>query len=273
MKRLTTLISAAAAAASLTVLAAPAQASAILFASFDTGTSNAANLDWVRNGNGGSLFTTATATGTALGAAAVKFTFLGDPSLADFDALNAKLTLSATAINTPAQHNGATYTQTGLDNGTFSFVYAGPTQVLDGVNLVANTTVLLSGVFQNAWIQGAGGVGGVDVTIGNGGSAEFSSTIYDLSKSVTGSDEFTLHLGNVTPNFSAIDPSTGCTVIGCSHVGSTALNSFRAHVGGDFQFNSVPEPSSWALMIMGFGGAGAMIRNHRRAAARAALAA
>ncbi|MGZ3402392.1 MAG: PEPxxWA-CTERM sorting domain-containing protein [Phenylobacterium sp.] len=270
MKSLTTLISAAALAASLSALAVPAHASVILFASFNTGTSNASNIDWVRNGAGGSLFTTATATGTTLGAAAVKFTFLGDPALSDFDALSAKLTLSATASNAPAQHNGATYTQTGLDNGTFKFVYSGPNQMLDGFNLIANTTVLLSGTFQNAWLEGAGGVGGLDVTIGNGGSAQFTSAIYDLSKTVPGSDEFTLHLGNVAPNFGAIDPSTGCTVSGCAHIGTTALNSFRAHAGGDYQFTAVPEPSSWALMIVGFGGAGALLRRRRRAATRAA---
>jgi hypothetical protein len=30
---------------------------------------------------------------------------------------------------------------------------------------------------------------------------------------------------------------------------------------------SVPEPGTWALMIMGFGGAGAMIRSRRKALA------
>jgi hypothetical protein len=31
-----------------------------------------------------------------------------------------------------------------------------------------------------------------------------------------------------------------------------------------FSFNVVPEPATWALMIMGFGGIGAMLRNRRR---------
>lgn len=32
--------------------------------------------------------------------------------------------------------------------------------------------------------------------------------------------------------------------------------------------SSLPEPASWGLMIIGFGGMGAILRNHRRAMAR-----
>jgi hypothetical protein len=270
MRALTILASAAAIAASIAATATPADAAVVLFASFDTGTSNASNLDWVKSGNSGHLFTTATATGTTLGAAAVKMTFLGDPALPDFDSLKAKLTLNATVTNTPARFDGSTYSQTDLDNGTFSFVYAGPSESLDGFTLVQNVTVLMSGTFNDAWISGAGGVGGLDVTVANGGSATFFSNIYDLSNSVPGSDEFSLHIGAVAPHFGAVNPSTGCTATGCTHVGNTVLNSFRGHAGGDFQFAAVPEPSSWALMIMGFGGAGAMLRRRRQVAAVAA---
>lgn len=35
---------------------------------------------------------------------------------------------------------------------------------------------------------------------------------------------------------------------------------------GDFRFNAIPEPATWALMILGFGSAGAMIRLRRRVA-------
>jgi len=270
MKALTLFASAAVAAATVAASAAPADAAVLLFATFNTGTSNTSNIDWVKSGSGGHLFTTSSGTATTLGAAAVKFTFLGDPALPDFDNLKANFTLNATVTNTPAQFDGSTYTQTGLNSGAFSFVYAGPSQTLDGIHLVKNSTVLLSGTFNDAWMQGAGGVGGLDVTVGNGGSAHFTSSIYDLSDTQPGSDEFALHLSNVSPHFSAVNPSTGCVNNVCSHVGTTALNSFRAHAGGDFQFNAVPEPSTWALMILGFGGAGAMLRQRRRTAALAA---
>jgi hypothetical protein len=267
MKTLKLFASAATVAATVAAAATPAGA-AVLFASFDTGTSNASNIDWVKNGKSGKLFTTSTATATSVGAAAVKFTFLGDPALPDFDALKANFTLQGTVTNTPAMFDGSTYTQTGIDNGSFKFVYAGPTETLDSIHLVKNVTVLLSGTFNDAWLSGAGGVGGLDVTISNGGSATFTSTIYDLSNTKPGSDEFALHLGNVAPHFGATNPSTGCVVDICSHVGTSALSSFRAHTGGDFQDLqlSVPEPSTWALMIAGFGGAGAMLRRRRAAA-------
>ncbi|MGZ3377451.1 MAG: PEPxxWA-CTERM sorting domain-containing protein [Phenylobacterium sp.] len=268
MKTLTTLASAAVLAASIAAAAVPAHAAEVLFASFNTGTSNALDLDWVRNGDSGKLFTTATPTANSVGATAVKFTFLGDPALPDFDSLKANFTLSANVVNTTSEFDGSTYTQTGLDNGTFNFIYEGTTQVLDGFSLVHNVTSLLSGTFNNAWLQGAGGVGGLDVSISNGGNAHFVSSIYNLSHVVPGSDEFTLHLGNVSPNFSAVNPSTGCVANVCSHIGNTDLNSFRAHIGGDFQdFQlTVPEPTTWALMIMGFGGAGAMLRRRRASA-------
>jgi hypothetical protein len=41
------------------------------------------------------------------------------------------------------------------------------------------------------------------------------------------------------------------------------VNGVGAPVGG------VPEPASWALMILGFGSAGAMLRGRRRPAALA----
>lgn len=271
MKTLTTLASAAVLAAAIAAAAAPAQAAEVLFASFNTGTSNAQNIDWVRSGASGQLFTTSTATATTLGAAAVKFTFLGDSALTDFDGLNANFTLSATVTGVPAQFDGSTYTQTALDNGTFSFVYEGASQTLDGVSLVHNSTVLFSGTFNDAWLQGAGGVGGLAVSLSNGGNAHFASSIYDFSHAVAGTDEFTIHLGNVSPNFSSSNPSTGCTLSVCAHIGTTDLNSFRAHIGGDFQdFQlAVPEPTTWALMIMGFGGAGVMLRRRRAVAVAA----
>lgn len=263
MKIFASFLPAAALAATLAVSAAPAHAAVILFSDFDTGTSNANNIDWVRSGESGHLFTTSTATSSSLGAAAVKFTFLDDPALPDFFNLKANFTMNANVVNTAAMFDGSTYTQTGI-NGTFSFIYEGATTTLDSVHLVHNATNLLSGTFTDAWIQGVGGVGGLDVSIGNGGSAHFTSSVYSFGEAKPGSDEFSFHLSTVTPKFGAVDPSTGCNASAiCTHNGTTAINSFRAHAGGDFQYNAVPEPSTWGLMIVGFGGVGALLRRRR----------
>ena len=265
MKISASFLPAAALAASLAVSAAPAHAAVILFSDFDTGTSSANNIDWVRSGEGGHLFTTSTGSSSSVGAAAVKFTFLDDPALPDFDGLKANFTLNANVVNVAAMYDGSTYTQTGI-TGTFSFIYEGANTTLDSVALVHNVTNLLSGTFTDAWIQGVGGVGGLDVSLGNGGSAHFTSSVYSFGEAVPGSDEFSFHLSTVTPKFGAVDPSTGCSAVGvCTHNGTTAINSFRAHAGGDFQYNAIPEPSTWGLMIVGFGLIGAALRSSRKA--------
>jgi len=49
--------------------------------------------------------------------------------------------------------------------------------------------------------------------------------------------------------------------------GGNSLDSFSAaNITGSFG-GSVPEPATWGLMIMGFGGVGALLRNRRRQAA------
>jgi len=135
---------------------------------------------------------------------------------------------------------------------SFSFVYSGVNQTIDGFNLVSGVTHLLDGVFTNAWIQGAGGTGSTNVTIGNGGSASYSSTIEPLSNVVPGSEEFAFNLLAVSPHFGAS--------------ATKALNGFSANGGGNFSAEAIPEPATWGLMIVGFGGLGLVLRNRRRLA-------
>jgi len=258
--KLTKALAASAIALGLTAIAAPSQAAVVLFASYNTGNSNAANFRFVNGGaadpDSAVLYTTSTASATSAGASNVRFSFFDDPAIPDFQNLAAKFTLNGTVKDTPAQFDGTTYTQQGVD-GSFKFVYSGPTTVIDGKSLVQNSSVLFSGTFTNAWIQGRGGVGGVDVTIGNGGSAVFASNYYNLSLFNPTTDEYTFHLGAVSPNFSQANSGS-------------ALKTFRAHVAGDFQAAAaVPEPATWALMIGGFGGAGAMLRRRKAVAAAA----
>ncbi len=258
MRVLSKMLSVTAVALSLAAMAAPSQAAVFAQFSPDTGRSmyrwvnNAAN----NNGTGGALYTTATATGTSAGATAVHFSFL-DPALADLMFVPAKFLLNATVASGHAAAFTAgpnTWTQTDV-NGGFSFIYTGADHVF-GSTLVHHNANLLSGTFTDAWIQGNGGTGSTNLSVGNGGMfTSLTSDFEHFTNLDPGSQEFAFNLLGVTPAFGA---KTG-----------KALKSFRANGGGNFSFETlaVPEPATWGLMIMGFGGVGVMIRRRRQSAA------
>jgi hypothetical protein len=138
----------------------------------------------------------------------------------------------------------------------FRFVYTGATisnYMGSGINLVHNSN-LLSGIFTDGWIQGAGGSGSTNLSIGNGGTASYSSDYEHFLHLTPASEQFAFNLLSVTPAFGA---ATG-----------KAMNSFRANGGGNFSFQAVgvPEPAAWALMIAGFAGVGGVLRRQRRVA-------
>ena len=137
-------LAAVAVALSLAAFAAPVQAA--VFADF---TPDAATADfrWTQSAalTGGHLFSVDAATDTTAQSVATHFTFL-DPSLSSLVFLASNFTLDATvADGTPAASLGPLVTQTGVD-GSFAFIYAGPTTVIDGHSLVSGVTNLLSGV-------------------------------------------------------------------------------------------------------------------------------
>lgn len=257
MKTLTTFASAAAVALSLAAAAVPAHAS--VFADFTPNT-NSSDFRWINsgannNGTGGHLISVTANNQTSAHGVATHFTFL-DPSLSALAFLPATFTVDATvSTGNAALKNGANvFTQTSL-NGSFGFVYAGPTTTIDGVHLVSGVTNLLSGVFTDAWIQGSGGSGSINAAHGNGGAAHYASDVFNFSHLAPGSEEFAFNILSVSPNFAA---SAG-----------KSLKTFRANGAGNFSFAAVPEPATWGLMIVGFGGIGAMVRNNRRRSATA----
>jgi hypothetical protein len=248
MKALTTFVSAAAIALSISAAAIPAHAA--VFGQFDPNT-NTSDYKWVvgANGLGGSLFSVNSNSDTTAQGVDVQFSFI-EPTFSALHDLDATFMISATAASDQLASEGSagTWTQPGL-TGNFSLIYNGPDQTLGAFTLTTGED-LLSGSFTNAWIQGAGGTGSTNVTIGNGGGASYSSDVIDFSNVVPGSQEFAFNLGSVNPHFNA-NPNK-------------SLNSFVANGGGNFSALGVPEPATWGLMIIGFGGMGALLRSNRR---------
>jgi hypothetical protein len=269
MKALTTL--AAAAALSLGIASA---SQAAVFAQFSAG-SSAQNYSWVKGGSTNGSFTTlghdAIAGQPACNTcAAVHFGFL-DPALATLDFLPAQFTLSATETGVAATQSGAQFTQGGI-GGNFHITYYDPTkgvgtvQNIGGFNLTNGVTNLLSGVFNLATITGAGGNPALGaLNPGGSGSANFTSTgspsflnftsdLENFSNEVSGSEGFAFNLLTALPQFTA--------------GAGSSLSSFTANGGGNFSFDTagVPEPATWGLMIVGFGGMGMVLRARRRPA-------
>jgi hypothetical protein len=267
MKALTAFASAAALA--LTVAATAAPAHSAVFAQF-TPDNRAMDFRWIKSGGvgatagtGGHLFTITPATQSATTAqgVATHFSFL-DPALATLAFLPATFTLDATISNALAHavtQSGPQWTETNLD-GHFSFIYSGATTNIatpsGNVHLVHGVTNLLSGVFTDAFIQGAGGSGSINETSITGGTLTFTSGVEHFTNLIPGSEAYAFNLLAVSPAFGAL-----------SH---KALNSFRANGGGNFSMlQAVPEPATWGLMIVGFGGLGVMARRRRASTASA----
>jgi hypothetical protein len=256
MKVLATLASVSALTLAVVSLTTPAHAAVI--AQFDPDT-NAADYGWIKSGSGGEFTSLGTnGPGPCTTCTATHFSFL-DPSLAALAFLPSTFQIDAVAPsgNAASLNSVGVWTQTGLD-GNFHFTYydsshaVGSTQTFDGHTLINGVTNLLSGVFTNAWIQGAGGSGSTNVTIANGGHLTLASDLLSFNHLDTTTEEFSLNLLDVSPHFGA---SAG-----------QALNSFTANGGGNFSADFVPEPATWGLMILGFGGMGAVLRSRRRRA-------
>ena len=70
---------------------------------------------------------------------------------------------------------------------------------------------------------------------------------------------------SANPSGGAVDGDATSSVLTAFHQGS----GFDLTIGGDGVFafgGAVPEPSTWAMMLLGFGGLGAMARSRRKQA-------
>jgi len=229
MKKLTTYVSAAALSLTLAALAAPANATTFIDIA-TSGLTGANQVVW---------------DGTAPGAGT--FTVSGISTVLNFeDSLFNDGLLGQMAVLTI--HGTTTgglsvalpnFTQQGID-GFFEFRQASNPSV-----------VLLRGDFTNFWLTGINGDKSGNLT-SVGGQLNLTSAVADLSK---------VTQDNAIFGFTNVKNPFGIT--------AGQLNDFTAgNLTGSFG-GAIPEPASWALMIMGFGGIGAMVRRRKTSAALA----
>ena len=218
---------------------------AATFATFTQVDSNP-NVLWSNPGNttGGSF---GSLSGASLGAAHVYFSFL-DPALAaavsnvpaDFNLV------SSVPLGNPAINFGV-LTQGALQ-GSFSFTYTGLPDLIVGATHFHTGANLLSGVFANGFISGIGSAGSAFAATASGSVISFTSAFKSFSGSVQ--RDFAINMTSITPLLSATP--------------GKALKTFKASAGGAFSTKAVPEPSTWAIMITGFGMIGLAARRRRK---------
>lgn len=241
MKLFSKLAAASALALSMAAVAAPANAVVIVdFADSLAG----ATMSWKRDGDqvGGDLAAGGNVTLNIYDEALTA----GPISLASTFTLNARDDTAATVNNTDLNQWELA--------GNFSFV-ALNAFVYNSVNYAAGTN-LLSASFTGADFGGGTGgrsgfFKGVD---GIGGTVNYTSAILPSAVALK-LDQFAFNFSAGNVPFSA----TGCGNANCT----TSLASISGNTKGTFSA-AIPEPGTWALMILGFGGAGAMLRSRRK---------
>lgn len=237
--------------------ATPAAAVVETFATYSAATS-ARNVRFVNVGNSASrtrdatMYTTSTGTSNVPGAAAVKFSFL-IPSLSTFvTGVDALYTLNVDVAKNSAVNASGVFVQGGL-TGSFSFIttqaitLTGP--LFETVTFAAGSN-LLSGVFTAGNLIGnIGSSAGSSFASGvNGGTITFTSDFLDFTDVL---------------NLDRAQSLTAVSPLFSRHAGANnALSSFRAVAGGQFSsdplptvnfLRPVPEPETWAMMLVGFG--------------------
>lgn len=216
-------------------LALPAQAS-VAIADF-AGTSQ--DITWTSTGSGGTL----------VGSGDVNFTFLD--GLFSEQTFSADMMLSGAAPSgSPALNPGGIATVQPNISGSMEYIYEGPTTSIHGVPLVNNVTVLLSATYINAEILAPTGQVQGDFTdpTASGGTVNILQALgIDLAGSSDDDFDFTF------------SPST----VPFGSLPGRSMTSFSSGSTGSFAID-IPEPFTWAMMLVGVSMIGFMARGARR---------
>jgi hypothetical protein len=190
---------------------------------------------------------------TLTSASAVTFNYL-DAALAPLGDLSAELDLTATETGALAFGPLALATF----DGSFSLTYTGATKTV-GAFTVNPGDDLLSGTFLGSVFTGYGSAGSiVDSNLG-GGLVSFNDNEF-LTFDTTGDEGLAIAMTSISP---------------VAHVVGGQLADFKAVSQGNFSAETtvgggggggVPEPATWAMMLVGLGVAGATLRARRKVA-------
>lgn len=233
-------------------VATPAMAMLMPFASFDPVT--------VRYVASSKTFGTTTSATGGFGSVATTFNFL-QKRVNNKQDISALLTFTGTT-NQAAMQAGGFDMLSGF-TGTFSIISTQAFTTTFGKTYAAGTNLLSITLPAFTGADFAGGDGGSIAGLGastlQGDSVAFTSAVLDFSQTVR--RDFSLSMVSVTPTLSV------------SNAGRTTANlrSFRATANGIFSSDPMPmygeplpEPATWAMMIVGFGAIGGMVRASRR---------
>ena len=235
--------------------AVPAQAALTTFANF-TGINSTAGVRFQNSaldnvsGTGGSLYTV-DAVSNLPGSRLVKFSFLPPALAASINDVTASFTLLASTAS-PAQTFAGFMIEPNLMGG---FSFKSTSAITVGSTVYAVGSNLLSGTFNDVTIAGQTNAS----SAAYGGSTSAGATILFTSDFLTfapNSDyDFSISLTSLSPLLFA-QPGR-------------ALRSFEAYSTGSFSsepaplINAIPEPATWAMLVIGFGLVGFQARRRR----------
>lgn len=169
--------------------------------------------------------------------------------------LNVAFSMQGSEVNTPAVNLGPLINpnraiQQPNINGSYNFVYTGPTFTTVNNILVSTGTTLLTGTFTNASF-----VGNRFSLNGNFNAAQPSTMVF--------SSPF-INFATSSQRTTAMDLFFRRPYASGANAAPRAVQDWQANSQGTFSAVGIPEPATWGLMILGFGGAGVMLRSNRR---------